>query len=70
VFDTLPMPHAFALKALLEALGNALLIAPAERVDGPGAFQFASVDRTTRYRLRPLLVQPVLRFLRGRNVVH
>jgi hypothetical protein len=95
VLDTLPMPHAFALKALLEhstltvgeladvtgvppatsralleALGNALLIAPAERVDGPGAFQFASVDRTTRYRLRPLLVQPVIRFLRGRNIVH
>jgi hypothetical protein len=77
VLDTLPMPHAFALKALLEALGNALLIAPADSSRPPsgwtagGAFQSASVDRTTRYRLQPLLVvRPVLRFLRGHNVVH
>ena len=95
VLDTLPLPHAFSLKALLEhgtltvgeladvlgvapttsralleTLGNALLIAPAERVEGPGVFRFASVDRETRYRIRPLLVHPVLRFLRSRNIVH
>jgi hypothetical protein len=95
VLDTLPLPHAFALKALLdhgtltadelaevlgvspstgrallETLGNALVIAPAHRVEGPGVFQFASVDRETRYRVRPLLVQPVVRFLRSRNIVH
>lgn len=93
--DTLPLPHAFALKALLdhgtltvdelaavlgqppddsrallETLGNALVIAPADRVEGPGVFQFSSVDHETRYRIRPLLVQPVTRVLRSRNIVH
>jgi hypothetical protein len=93
--DALPLPHAFALKALLEhgtltvdelaavlgvppttsrslleTLGNALIVAPAERVEGPGAFQFASVGYDTRYRIRPLLIHPVTRFLRSRNVVH
>ena len=93
--DTLPLPHAFALKALLdhgtltvdelaavlgrppdgsrallETLGNALIIAPADRVEGPGVFQFTSVDHETRYRIRPLLVQPVIRVLRSRNIVH
>ena len=95
VLDTFPLPHAFALKALLEhgtltvaelaavlevdagtsrslleTLGNALVIAPADRGEGPGVFQFASVDRNTRYRIRPLLIQPVTRFLRSRNIVH
>ncbi len=95
VLDTLPLPHAFALKALLEhgtltvaelaevhgveldeshalleTLGNALIIAPADRVEGPGVFQFASVERDTRYRIRPLLIHPVTRFLRSRNIVH
>ena len=95
MLDTLPLSHAFALKALLEhgtltveeladvmgvpsatgralleTLGNTLLIAPAERVEGPGVFQFASVERGTRYRIRPLLVHPVTRFLRSRNIVH
>jgi type II secretory pathway predicted ATPase ExeA len=95
VLDTLPLPHAFALKALLEhgtltvdelaevlgvapatgrslleTLGNALVIAPAERVEGPGVFQFASIEYETRYRIRPLLIHPVTRFLRSRNIVH
>jgi hypothetical protein len=95
VLDTFPLPHAFALKALLEhgtltvaelaavleidagtsrslleTLGNALVIAPADRVEEPGVFQFASVDRETRYRIRPLLIQPVTRVLRSRNIVH
>ena len=93
--DALPLPHAFALKALLEhgiltadelaevlgvsasmarslleTLGNALVIAPADREEGPGTFQFASVERDARYRIRPLLVHPVTRFLRSRNIVH
>jgi hypothetical protein len=95
VLDTLPLPHAFVLKALLEhgtltveelaevrgddpdtaralleTLGNALLVAPADRVEGPGVFRFSSVDRETRYRIRPLLVHPVIRVLRSRNIVH
>lgn len=95
LLDTLPLPHAFVLKALLEhrtltveelaavqglapdtsralleTLGNALLIAPADRVEGPGVFRFASVEPGTRYRIRPLLIHPVTRFLRSRNIVH
>jgi len=95
LLETLPLPHAFALKALLqhgtltveelatvlgvapdisrsllETLGNALLIAPADRVEGPGAFQFVSVEPNVRYRIRPLLTHPVTRFLRSRNIVH
>lgn len=95
ILDTLPLPHSFALKALLEhgtltvaeladvlgvpsstsrslleTLGNALIIAPADRVEGPGVFQFASVEYETRYRIRPLLIHPVTRFLRSRNIVH
>ena len=93
--DTLPLSHAFALKALLEhgtltvtelaavlgvsdttsrslleTLGNALVIAPAARGEGPGTFQFTSADYDTRYRVRPLLIHPVTRFLRSRNIVH
>lgn len=93
--DALPLPHAFALKALLEhgtltvgelaevlgvssemsyslleTLGNALLIVPVARIEGPSAFQFASVEHGTRYRIRPLLIHPVIRFLRSRNIVH
>jgi hypothetical protein len=93
--DTLPLPHAFALKALLEhgtltadelaevlgvsppmgrslleTLGNALVIAPADREEGPGTFRFASVEHDARYRVRPLLIHPVTRFLRSRNIVH
>lgn len=95
VLDTLPLLHAFALKALLEhgtltveeladvigvtprtsrslleTLGNALVIVPAEQVGGPGIFQLASVEYEARYRIRPLLIHPVTRFLRSRNIVH
>jgi hypothetical protein len=93
--DALPLPHAFALKALLEhgiltvdelaevlglspatsrslleTLGNALIIAPADRVEEPRAFQFASVEYDTRYLIRHLLIHPVACFLRSRNIVH
>jgi hypothetical protein len=93
--DALPLPHAFAMKALLEhgiltadelaevlgvsaptarslleTLGNALVIAPADREEGDGLFRFASVERGSRYRIRPLLIHPVTRFLRSRNIVH
>ena len=93
--DALPLPHAFAMKALLEhgtltagelgavlgvstatgrslleTLGNALVVAPADESEGPGAFRFVSVDYDTRYRVRPLLIHPVTRFLRSRNILH
>ena len=57
-------------RALLETLGNALVIAPADWREGPGSFHFSSVDSVTRYRIRPLLIHPITRFLRSRNVVH
>jgi hypothetical protein len=57
-------------RSLLETLGNALVIAPAEQVEGPGVFQFVSIEYETRYRIRPLLIHPVTRFLRSRNIVH
>ena len=93
--DALPLPHAFAMKALLEhgtltagelaevlgvsvttsrslleTLGNALVVAPAEESEGPGGFRFVSVDYDTRYRVRPLVIHPVTRFLRSRNILH
>jgi hypothetical protein len=92
--DALPLPHAFALKALLEhgtltaaelaevlgvspatgralldTLGSALVIAPVNG-EGTGAASSVSVDHDTRYRIRPLLIHPVTRVLRSRNIVH
>lgn len=55
---------------LLESLGNALLIAPADALDPPGTFQFTAIDPHVRYRIRPFIVHPVTRFLRSRNIVH
>jgi len=56
--------------ALLESLGNALLLTSSESLDPPGGFQFASVERGVRYRIRPLVIHPVTRFLRSRNIIH
>lgn len=57
-------------QAMLETLGNALLITPVEGSGPPGSFRFTNVDRHARYRLRPLVIHPVKRFLRSRNIVH
>jgi hypothetical protein len=57
-------------RALLESLGNALLIVPDASLVDPGRVPFTSVDRNTRYRIRPLVLHPVTRFLRSRNVIH
>lgn len=40
-------------RSLLEMLGNALIIVPADRVEGPRAVQFSSVGYDARYRIRP-----------------
>jgi hypothetical protein len=61
---------ATASHALLESLGNALLIAPASSLDPLGSVPVTSVDRRTRYRIRPLVIHPVTRFLRSRNILH
>lgn len=91
--DTLPLPQAFLLKALLdhatltvdeystvahassdtclalfESLANMLLLQPADAP--PDGTPFASIEPDRRYRLRPLVVRPVMEALRGKNILH
>lgn len=56
--------------ALLESLGNALLITPVNSLHAPGVFRFFAIERGVRYRIRPLVIHPVTRHLRSRNIVH
>ncbi|NNF04204.1 MAG: hypothetical protein HKN17_07035, partial [Rhodothermales bacterium] len=55
---------------IMESLGNAMLIEPV--VDGPSPtrFDYSAIHGETAYRIRPLVVHPVIRFLRDRNIVH
>lgn len=57
-------------RSLLEALGNAQLIAPAETIGSPRAYAFDGVQSGVRYRVRPMVLHPVARHLRSRNIVH
>ena len=59
-----------ASRTLLETLGNAQIITPAETVSSPGPDVFAGVIPGTRYRVRPMVLHPVARHLRSRNIVH
>jgi hypothetical protein len=59
-----------AARTILEALGNAQLIAPVETVGVPGTYAFDGVDPAARYRVRPMVLHPVARHLRSRNIVH
>jgi ABC-type taurine transport system ATPase subunit len=93
--DALSLPHAFALKALMDhrsltagelaavlqedeetarallaSLGNALLIAPVGASERGRPARVGTIDRGTSYRVRPLVVHPVIRFLRSRNILH
>jgi hypothetical protein len=56
---------------VMESLGNASLIEP---VDGPAgrAFDvyFEAVASNVRYRIRPLLVGPIVQHLKVHNIVH
>ncbi len=56
---------------VMESLGNASLIEP---VDGPAGrtadVYFDAVVRTVRYRIRPLLVAPIVQHLQAHNIVH
>ena len=56
--------------AVLESLGNALLITTVDGLHSPGAFRFTAIAPGVRYRIRPLVVHPVTRHLRSRNIVH
>jgi hypothetical protein len=52
-----------------ELLGNLLLIEPADTRDRVSKFSFTTVDEGRRYRIRPLVVHPVMVHLRERNLV-
>ena len=67
--DVLQIPQNDARK-LFEALGNAQLIAPAEAIGVPRAYVFSGVQTGVRYRVRPMVLHPVVRHLRSRNIVH
>ncbi|PEN10957.1 hypothetical protein CRI94_17165 [Longibacter salinarum] len=57
-------------RTILEALGNAQLIAPAETIGIAGTYAFDGVEPDIRYRVRPMVLHPVARHLRSRNIVH
>jgi hypothetical protein len=57
-------------RTVMESVGNAQLIAPAETIGVPGTFAFDGVDPAVRYRVRPMVLHPVARHLRSRNIVH
>ena len=56
---------------ILEALGNALAIEALSSEEITN-FEpnFERVERAARYRIRPLMVQPIVRVLRGKNIIH
>ncbi len=53
-----------------EALANLLLIEPLENHPVQNRFTIAAVLPDVRYRIRPLLIHPVMQYLRGKNVLH
>jgi hypothetical protein len=55
---------------LFESLGNALLIQPADARHLDAESPFATIEPSRRYRIRPLLVHPIMEFLRGKNILH
>jgi hypothetical protein len=55
---------------LFESLGNALLIQPADARHLDAESSFATIEPGRRYRLRPLLIHPVMQYLRGKNILH
>jgi len=67
--DVLQISEAEA-RTVMESIGNAQLIAPAETIGVPGTFAFDGVEPGVRYRVRPMVLHPVARHLRSRNIVH
>jgi hypothetical protein len=67
--------HGTSLE-LLESLSNVLLIEPAPPTDGPRRPTpdtrppDAAIDDATRYRLRPVVVRPVIEHLRRTHIIH
>ncbi len=54
---------------MFESLGNLLVIEPAVSYERLGEFVFTTIDDRQRYRIRPLVVHPVLTHLRTKNIV-
>jgi hypothetical protein len=54
---------------LFESLGNLLLLESADVRERISEFTFTTVDADRRYRLRPLVVHPVLTHLLSKNLV-
>ena len=56
---------------LFESLGNALLIEPTASSSPHDADSlFITVEPSQRYRIRPLVIHPVMEFLRSKNILH
>lgn len=54
---------------MFESLGNLLVIEPAGTAERVSQFVFTTIDDDQRYRIRPLVVHPVLTHLRSKNIV-
>ncbi|PIQ61762.1 MAG: hypothetical protein COV99_08395 [Bacteroidetes bacterium CG12_big_fil_rev_8_21_14_0_65_60_17] len=55
---------------IFETLGNALIIEPWMPGEHDTSFTFTTVEENRPYRIRPLLVHPVITFLKSRNIIH
>ena len=55
---------------LFESLGNALLIQPTASSSPDADSLFVTVEPGRRYRLRPLVIHPVMKHLKSRNILH
>lgn len=56
---------------IFESLGNAMLVERARDEEaGIMDLEFERIERGGRYRVRPLLAQPIIRGLRAKNIVH
>lgn len=56
-------------REMFESLGNQLLIEPTAQDNALADFRFNTIADAARYRIRPLVVHPVTRHLRGRNLL-
>jgi hypothetical protein len=54
----------------LESLGNFLLIEPADGRARAADFVFSTIAESSAYQIRPLVVHPVLLYLRSKNIVY
>ena len=55
---------------LFESLGNALLIESTTSHSHQDDSLFVAVEPGQRYRIRPLVIHPVMEYLRSKNILH